>query len=149
MFADPAQVDGAVDLGHGVLGQALQHADVLPRPTRGAVLCFEVLPQLAENDGQLPAAVHVGVIERRRLAAQADQVMERIEDLLALAVTAWMAGDALAFGHDLNMFDVRLDRHLAEGKSTRHAVVVVIEADRLILVHLAGLLHARIKSMPR
>jgi hypothetical protein len=149
MFADPAQVDGAFDLGHGVLGQALQHADVLPRPARGAVLCFQVLPQLAENGRQLPAAIDVGVIERCRLAAQADQVMERIEDLLALAVTARMAGDALALGHDLNMFDVRLDRHLAKGVTTRHAVVVVIEADRLILVHLARLLDVWIKGMPR
>jgi hypothetical protein len=89
------------------------------------------------------------MIERRRLAAQADQIMEWIEDLLALAVTAWMAGDALAFGHDLNMFDVRLDRHLAKGVGARHAVIVVVEADRLILVHLARLLNARIKGMPR
>jgi hypothetical protein len=43
MLADPAQVDGPFDLGHRILGQALQHADVLPRPARGTVLCFEVL----------------------------------------------------------------------------------------------------------
>ena len=149
MFADPAQVDGAFDLAHAMLGQALQHADVLPRSAGGAVLRFEVLPQLAENGRQLPAAVHVGVIERCWLAAQTDQVMERIENLLALAVTARMAGDALALGHNFNMFDVGLDGHLAKGKSTRHAVVVVIEADRLILVHLARLLDAWIKGMPR
>jgi hypothetical protein len=49
MVADPAQVDGAFDLGYGVLGQALQHADVLPCSAGGAVLCFEALPQLAED----------------------------------------------------------------------------------------------------
>ena len=146
MLADPTQVDGAFDLGHRMLGQALQHADVLPRPTRGAVLCFEVLPQLAEDGRQLPAAVDVGVIERRRLAAQADQVMERIEDLLALAITARMAGDALAVRDNLDVFDISLDRHLAKGPGARHAVVVVIEADGLILVHLGRLHDARIEG---
>jgi hypothetical protein len=136
MLADSAQVDGAFNLGHAMLGQALQHADVLPCPARGTVLCFEVLPQLAKNGRQLPAAVDVGVIERRRLTAQADQVMERIEDLLTLAIAARMAGDALAVRDNLDMFDVSFDRHLAKGPGTRHAVVVAIEADGLILVHL-------------
>jgi hypothetical protein len=146
MFADPTQVDGPFDLGHRILGQALQHADVLPCPARGTVLCFEVLPQLAKNGRQLPAAVDVGVIQRRRLPAKTDQIMERIEDLLALTIAARMAGDALAIRNDLDVFDVSLDRHLAKGPGTRHAVVIVIEADGLILVHLGRLHDARIEG---
>jgi hypothetical protein len=140
VIADPAQVNGPFNLGHTMLGQALQHADVLPCPARRTVLCFEVLPQLAKNGRQLPAAVDVGVIERRRLPAKADQVMERIEDLLALAITARMAGDALAVRDNLDVFDVSLDGHLAKGPGTRHAVIVVVEANGLIFVHL-GRLH--------
>jgi len=45
VLAHPAQVDGAFNLGHTMLGQALQHTDVLPGPARGTVLGFEVLPQ--------------------------------------------------------------------------------------------------------
>lgn len=146
MLADPAQVDGPFNLGHAILGQALQHADVLPRPARGTVLCFEVLPQLAKNGRQLPAAVNVGVIERRRFPAKADQVMERIEDLLALAIAARMAGDALAVRDHLDVFDISLDRHLAKGPGTRHAVIIVIEANGLILVHLGRLHNARIEG---
>jgi hypothetical protein len=146
MLADAAQVDGAFNLGHRIMGQALQHADVLPCPARGTVLCFEVLPQLAEDGRQLPTAVNIGVIKRRRLAAQADQVVDGIENLLALAKTARMAGDALAVRDDLDVFDISLDRHLAKGKGTRHAVIVVIEADGLILVHLGRLHDARIEG---
>ena len=72
--------------------------------------------------------------------------MERIEDLLALAVTAWLAGNALAVRDNFDVFDISLDRHLAKGPGTRHAVVVVIEADGLILVHLGRLHDARIEG---
>ncbi len=75
--------------------------------------------------------------------------MERIENLLALAVTARMAGDTLAVRHHLDVFDISLDRHLAKGPGTGHAVIVVIEADRLIFVHLGRLLKAWIKGVPR
>ena len=71
-----------------VLGQQLQHADVLPRPGRRAVPLLQRLPQLRERLGQLPVAQHRGVVQRRRPAAQRRQVVQRVEDLLVAAVTA-------------------------------------------------------------
>jgi hypothetical protein len=42
-------LDGPLHALDGVLGQQLQHADVLPRTRTGAVLPLQVSAQLAEN----------------------------------------------------------------------------------------------------
>ena len=150
VFADPACVNGPLHLGDAVPGQALQHADVLPRPRLAAVLCFQVLPQLGEDGRQLPAAIDVGMVEGGRLRAQAGQVVEGIEDLLAFAVAARVAGHALTLiGDDINVVDVGLDGDLAKGESTRHAVAVVVEAYGLVLVDLRRPHDTRIEAMRR
>lgn len=93
--------------------------------------------------------IDVGMVQRRRLAAQARQVMQRIENLLPLAVTARMPRDHLVDRHHLDVLDVALDRHAPEGVDTRHAVAVVIETHRLILVHLGRPANAGVESPPR
>jgi hypothetical protein len=127
-------------------GQALQHADVLPCPGLGSVLLLQVLPQLAEDGRQLPTAKDVGMIQRRWLSTQAGQVVDGVEDLLALAIRAWMTGDGLPIGDDLDVFDIRLDRYLAKGVDAGHAVVVVVEANGLIFVHLGRVHEAGIEG---
>jgi hypothetical protein len=136
MLADATQDDGPLNPCDRMQGQTLQHTDILPRSGSGALLLLQVVPELAENGRQLPAAKDVGMIQRRRPSAQARQVVDGFEDLLALAIAAWMAGDRLAVRDDLDVLDVSLDRHLAKGMGARHAVVVVVEADGLVLVHL-------------
>jgi hypothetical protein len=84
----------------------------------------------------LPAAKHIGVIERRRPPPQRAQVMQRIEDLFVLAVAARMRGDDLAAQHDVDPLDISLDRHRLEGRAARHAIAVVVEAHHLVLVGL-------------
>jgi hypothetical protein len=148
MVADAGQGDGPLNLCHWELSQALQHADVLPNPGPASVLLLQVLPQLPEDGRQLPAAKDMGMIERCRFAAEAGQVVDGLQDLLALAIGTWMAGDGLAIGHDLDVCDVSLDRHLAKGVGAGHAVVVVVQADRLILVHLGWVHKARIEGTP-
>jgi hypothetical protein len=143
--ARAAELDGPLHALDGVLGQELQDADVLPRPRRGAVLPLQVRAQLGENTRQIPMPVDVGVIQRRRLPLQHHQVVQRVEPLLALGIRARVPGDDLAAGHDHHLIDVALDGHRLERERPRHAVVVGVEANGLILVHLGRLRHARVE----
>jgi hypothetical protein len=140
-----AQEDRSLDARHRMLGQELQDADVLPRAGRGAAPLFQIGTQLREHRRQLPVLVHIGMIERRRLAAQHRQIMQRIEDLHAVLVAARMARDDLSAGHDFDVSDVALDRHRAEREHARHTVRVVVETHGLILVRLGRLRDARIE----
>jgi hypothetical protein len=80
------------------------------------------------------------MIERRRLALQCFQVVLRIETLLVPAIRPRMPGDHLAVpGHHLDVVHVALDRHSLKGRRPRGTVAVVVEAHRLILVHLGRL----------
>ena len=49
--------------GGRMLGQELQHADVLPHARAGAVPLFQALAQLAKHRRQLPIAVHIRMIQ--------------------------------------------------------------------------------------
>ena len=131
--------DGLLHTFDRVLGEQLQDPNELAGSCLGAVLLFQGHTQIAEYCRQLPLSVDVGVVERRRLATQCHQVMQRIQHLHPLGIGAWVLGDALAAGHDLDMMHVTLDSHGLERKPTRHAVAVPIEAHGLILVHLGRL----------
>jgi len=75
--------------------------------------------------------------------------VQRIEDLYAMLVAAWMTRNHLGAGHDLEVRDVALDRHRAERERPRHAVRVVVKSHGLILVRLGRLHDARIERMRR
>jgi hypothetical protein len=144
--ARAAELDGPLHALDRVLCQQLQHADILPRSRAAAVLPFEVGTQLGEHGRQFPVPVDVGVIERRRLPLQRHQIVQRVEHLLALGVRAHVPGNDLAAGYDRDLSDVALDRHRLERERPRHAVVVRVEADGLVLVHRGRLGHARVES---
>jgi hypothetical protein len=59
---------------HGMLGQQLQDADVLPRSRRGTVTFLHGLPKLGELRGHLPIPVDLRVIQRRRATSQGGQI---------------------------------------------------------------------------
>jgi hypothetical protein len=132
-----------------MLGQQLQDANVVAGADRGPVLPFQGRTQLGEDRRQLPVLVDIGVIQRRRLAPQQHQVMQRLEDLLAAAIRTRVPGDHLAAGHDLDVFHIGFHRHRREGVRPRHAVGVVVETHRLVLVHQARLRQARIERPRR
>ena len=140
-----AGLDGTLDLFDRMLGQQLQDANELPRPGLGAVLAFQVAAQFGEYGRQLPVPIDVGMVERRWPAAECGQVMQRVEDLLAVPIRTDMPGDDLVASHDLDAVDVALDRHGLKGEGTRHAVGIAVETSGLILVHLGRLADARVE----
>lgn len=141
----PTLFDGTLhDLGR-LLGQQLHDADVLLDAAPRAVLLLQVGAQLGKQRRQLPAAKDIGVVQRPRLAIERPQIMLRIEALLVRAIRPWVPGDHLAVGDDLDVLHVALDRHRPEGGRARRAVAVVVEAYRLVLVHLGRLEDARIE----
>jgi hypothetical protein len=113
------------------------------------MLFFQGLPQVAERRRQLPVLVDVGVVQRRRLARQRHQVMQRVEHLHALGVASSVAGDDLATSHHLDALDIGLHRDRAESVRARHAVGVLIETHRLVFVHLGRLGHAGVERSRR
>jgi len=131
------------------LAQELQDADEVANASGSAMLTFQVDAQFMEDRGQLPVAEDVGVIERRRLAAEDFQVMKRVEVLLETAVQTRMPGHDLVAGHDDDLVDVALYRHGPKGVAARHAVVVAVETHRLILVHLGRLRDAGVERVRR
>ena len=133
-------------LGRVPLTQQLQNADELANALGPAVLTFQVRTQLVEDGRESPVAEDVGVIQRRRFAAENLQVMLGVEALLVAAIEPRMPGDDLVAGHDHDLVDVALDRHRAKGVAARYAVAVVVKAHRLKLVYLRRLRDARIKG---
>ena len=137
-----AGLDGLLDLGERLLRQQLQDAHEVTPPRRGAVLLFQALPQFGEHGRQFPVAEDVGVIQCRRPPAQRGQVVQRFHHSGPGLIRSSMTGDLLVAGHHGHGIDVALDRHRLKGKGTRHAVAVVVETHRLVLVHLGWLAEA-------
>jgi hypothetical protein len=143
----PALFDGPLHLLRSMLLQQLQDADVMFGPVARPMLPLQRLTQFAEHGGQLPAAENMGVVQSRRAALQAVEIVLRIEDLLVPAVAAWVRGDDLTAQHNVNPLDVHLDRHRLKSGRTRHAVTIGLVADHLILVDLGRLKDAGIKRL--
>jgi hypothetical protein len=112
----------------------------------GAVLFFQGFTQFTEHHWQVPAAKDVGVIERCRSMLQRSQVMLRVEDLLVLAIATGMHGDHLAALDHGHAIDRGFHRDDLEGRGSRHAVAIGVEADHLILVGLGRLHDAGIEG---
>lgn len=132
-----------------MVGERLQHADVLPGAGAGSEPFLRRPTQRGERRGKRPVAVDRRVIERGRLAFQNSQEVRQIEDLLGSAVAPDVRRhDGPVAGH-FDAIDVPLHGHGAEGPATRRAVTVAVEPGRLVLVHLGGLNHAVIEAMGR
>lgn len=132
-----------------MLGQELQHADVVAGARQAPVARFKTLPQLGKRRRQAPVAVDVGVIEVGRLHAERGQVMQRIEHLLTLAVGPVMLRKQPAVAADLDAIDVRPHRDRGKGVPSRHAVAVLLPGDSLVLVDLADLAHRGVERALR
>ena len=84
-------------------------------------------------------------VEGGGASTQGGQVVDRIENLVALAVAAGVEGDDLPVGHDRDAIDVPLDGYGPESIGPRDTVTVVVEADGLVLVHSCELVGAGIE----
>ncbi len=124
-----------------VLGQELQHANVMSGARQPPVARFKALAQLGKRRRQAPVAVDVGVIEVGWLHAERGQIVQRIEHLLALLVGPLVLSHPLAVAADLHAINVRFHGDCGEGVTPRHAVAVLLPGDRLVLVDLADLAH--------
>jgi hypothetical protein len=131
-----------------MLRQQLKHADVLPHARPRAVSSFQTLSEPRKDSGQLPAAVDVRMIQRRRTTPQRGQVVQRIEHLVAGLVTPPVAGNHTIAMHNVHAVDVAFDRDRLERIGPRHAVLNPIKTHQLILIDLPGAHDARIKGVP-
>jgi hypothetical protein len=143
------QLEGTHDPRHGVLGQELQNADVLSRPSLRSQALFQAFACLGEQGRQLPIPKNIGMVERRRPSPQAGQVMHRIEDLLVLPIAARVPCHHCSARDDVEVVHVALDGHRAERVRTRHAVAVAVELHGLVLIDLGRSHDAGIKGMFR
>lgn len=116
--------------------QQLQHTDELPRTGQRAMPLFQLPAKLIEDRRQFPVAKHGRMVQTGRFAAQRRQIMTRIENLLALGIRPLVPGDCLTPGDHLDTIHVALDRHRLKRPTARHAVAVIVEGDRLVLIHL-------------
>ena len=128
-----------------MVGQQLEDADILPSAGAQAEPLFEVAAQLGEGRRQVPIAVDRGVVQGGRFALQHHQEMQGIEYFFAAAIAARVRRDLLAVGDHGDALDVPLYRHRPEGEPPRDAVIVVVEAHRLVLIDLSRLEHASVE----
>lgn len=148
VLAQTAADDGLLHSLDGMIRQELQNADVVAGARARAMLLFQGAAQLGKHRRQLPVAVNVGVVQRRRFARERHQVVQRIQHLLIVPVRAAVLGDDLAPRDDRDVPHVGLDGHTLKGIDARHAVLVAIETHRLVLVH-AGRLFQTGVERPR
>ncbi len=135
----PALNDSLLNHLHGVFGQQLQDADVLPRPGLRAITLLPGRTQLIEAGRQLPLVEHEGMIQGRGPAAEDRQVMPGRHDPFPSRVATPMAGNPSSVGHDLDSIHIRFDRHRLERPAAGNAVTVRVEPHGLVLVHLGRL----------
>jgi hypothetical protein len=98
---------------------------------------FKTLPQLSKRRRQTPVAVDSRVIEIGWLHSQRGQVVQRIEQLLALAIRAIVPGHEHSVADDFDAIDVGFYRDRGEGLPPRHTVTILLPGDCLVLVDLA------------
>jgi hypothetical protein len=78
------------------------------------------------------------MVQRRGLAAQRGQRVERVEHGGTAPVASGVRRHDLATRHDHDAIDIALDCHRLEGVGPRDAVPIAVEGDGLILVHPHG-----------
>ena len=133
----------------GMFTKELQHSGELTRAGEGAVSRFQTPTQLAKHGRQRPVLEHGRVIQIGRLSAQERQVVERIEHVLPGFVAPLVPGHDHRLDHDLDLVHATFHGGRLEGETARHAVTVVVEGQRLVLVDLARLTDAGVEGMFR
>lgn len=141
--------DGLRHWTDGILPQQFQHAYKLPHSGAVAMPFFQPGSQFAKHRRKLPIAVDVGVIQCRRTSGKRRQIMQRIKNLVARFITAFMRGHHLIVIDDVNAIDIALDRDGLEGRRAGNAVTHVVEADKLILIDFRRLADASVEAMLR
>lgn len=89
------------------------------------------------------------MLQRRGPTSQGGQIVAGIENLVPRLVAPRVRGDNGVVQHDFYPINVGLDGNRLKRGLPRHAVVDIIEAGQLILVHLHRLADARVKAMWR
>jgi len=130
-----------------MFAEQLQHTHVVADSTARAVPIFQPRSQFAERRRKFPIAVDVRVIQRSRASGERHQVMQRIENLVAVGIAANVRGHDLIVVYDLNAIDVALDRHGLESNVPRDAVRHVVEACELVLVDFRRLSNAGVEAV--
>jgi hypothetical protein len=117
-----------------MLPEELQDPHEAPRAAHRAVTSFQLAAELDEAGGELPIAEDGRVVQRAGLVPQGCQVVNRVEDHLALPETSRVRRHDLAARGDRDPVDVALDCDLLEREGARGAVTAAVEGDGLILV---------------
>ena len=141
--------DGLRHERHGMLGEQLQHTDILTDSATGSVPIFQPCSQLAERRREFPLAVDVRVIQSGRASGKRHQIMQRIKNLVTRFIAANMCGHDLIVMDDVNAIDVAFHRHGLESHRSRNAVRHVVEPGELILVDFRRLSDAGVEAMLR
>jgi hypothetical protein len=144
-----ALLDGPLHLCAGVFLQQLQNADVMLAAVARSVLPLQGFTQLVEHGGQLPAAKHVGMVQRRRPTIQPVPIVLGIQDLLVTTIATRVRRDHLVTQHHVDPLDVYLDRHGLEGGRAWHAVAVGVVADHLVLIDLGRVKNTGVEGPAR
>ena len=111
-----------------------------------AMLLLQVIAEFSEHGRQLPVLEYRSVIQVGRLAAEHHEIMLRNKSIFAGGITSFMPSNRLISDHDLNVIYVGLHGRGPECECPWHAVAVLVEGDRLVLVDLARIADAIIKA---
>ena len=111
-----------------------------------ALLLLQVIAEFSEHGRQLPVFEYCSVIQVGRLAAKHAEIMLRNKSIFAGGITSFMPSNRLISDHDLNVVYVGLHGRGPECECPWHAVAVLVEGDRLVLVDLARIADAIIKA---
>ncbi len=134
---------------HGMFREQLQHTDILADSTTRTVPIFQPCSQFAECWREFPIAVDVRVIQRRRSSRKRYQIMQRIKNLVARLIAAFMRGHDLIVMDDVHSVNVAFDGHGLEGRLARNAVADFVKTGELILIDFRRFADAGIETMPR
>jgi hypothetical protein len=98
------------------------------------VLLLQVITEFSKHGRQLPVLEYRRVIQVGRLTAQNDEIMSWIKTVFARIITPLVPSDRLVSDGDLDVIYVALHGCGLEGKRSGHAVAVLVEGHRLVLV---------------
>jgi hypothetical protein len=87
------------------------------------------------------------MIQGRRAAREAGQIMQRVQHIIARIIAAAMDRNHSFLEHDLHAIDIALDRDRLKRGLARHAIIDVVEPRELVLVDLRRLPNTGIEPM--
>lgn len=101
--------DRLLDALQRMFAEQLEHLNELTSSRQATMSLLEIVTQLAEFTRQLPASIHVRVIQIGWLASQNCEVMQWIQKHLTIRIRTCVPRDHLSVANDVNAIDVRLD----------------------------------------